>query len=300
MRFDQLDLNLLVALDVLIEERSVSAAARHLNLSQPAVTGALNRLRQFFGDELLVKYGREMLLTPKAEELARPVRRALTQIRTEITRPSGFDPATSDRHFVVVASDYVFSTVLARAVATAAELAPHVTFEVAHVDRLTSERLERAEADLVITLGTYVDPQHPRLALFEDEEVVVAWSGANYGSVDEHLFFSAGHAAAVFGRDRHPSSVDDYLSSQPRQRRIEISVPSFAALPLAVVGTRRLALMHRRLAEHFSALYPLSTYPAPVALPRIEQIAQWHRLRDKDAGVQWLVDLVRRTARQLG
>src|ERR1700682_3675066 len=104
MRFDRLDLNLPVALDALVEDRSVSGAARRLHLSQPAVTGALQRLREFFDDELLVQHGRRMLLTPKAEELIAPVRRALLQIRSEITRPTGFDPMTVQRHFVIVAS----------------------------------------------------------------------------------------------------------------------------------------------------------------------------------------------------
>ncbi|MGD4540209.1 LysR family transcriptional regulator, partial [Xanthomonas citri pv. citri] len=107
MRFERLDLNLLVALDVLIAERSVSAAAKRLHLSQPAVSGALNRLREFFRDDLLVQVGRQMVLTPKADELADPVRDALLLIRTRITQPAGFDPATAEREFTIVASDYM-------------------------------------------------------------------------------------------------------------------------------------------------------------------------------------------------
>jgi LysR family nod box-dependent transcriptional activator len=83
MRFERLDLNLLVALDALIEDRNVSMAARRLYLSQPALTGALNRLRDFFGDDLLIPSGRQMMLTPKAEELRGPVREALMLIRTK-------------------------------------------------------------------------------------------------------------------------------------------------------------------------------------------------------------------------
>src|SRR5687767_5141559 len=106
MRFERLDLNLLVALDVLIEERSVSVAANRLFLSQPALSGALNRLREYFNDELLVQSGRQMILTPKAEELRAPVREALMFIRSRITTPSDFDPATAQRKFILVASDY--------------------------------------------------------------------------------------------------------------------------------------------------------------------------------------------------
>src|SRR4051812_4555036 len=104
MRFERLDLNLLVAFDALIEDRSVSMAAKRLFLSQPALSGALNRLRDFFGDELLVPSGRQMIPTPKAEELRGPVREALMLIRSRITTPSTFDPATADRLFSLAAS----------------------------------------------------------------------------------------------------------------------------------------------------------------------------------------------------
>jgi LysR family nod box-dependent transcriptional activator len=299
MRFDRLDLNLLVALDALVEDRSVSGAARRLHLSQPAVTGALQRLREFFGDELLVQSGRRMLLTPKAEELIAPVRRALLQIRSEITRPTGFDPLTVQRHFVIVASDYAFTIFVAQVIRTAAVLAPGVTFEIINPDRLAVDRLERAEVDVLITVTPFVVSGHPQILLFDDEEVVISCPGAGYGHVDEDAYFAAGHVIAMFGKDRHPSVIDDYLSGYPRQRRIEVRVPSFVELPMAIAGTRRLAIMHRRLAEHLSAFYPLVIHPAPIQLPRIQEVAQWHRLRDKDAGVRWLVQLLEATANEL-
>jgi LysR family nod box-dependent transcriptional activator len=299
MRFDRLDLNLLVALDALVEDRSVSGAARRLHLSQPAVTGALKRLREFFDDELLVQSGRRMLLTPKAEELIAPVRRALLQIRSEITHPMDFDALTVQRHFVIVASDYAFSILVAQVMATAADIAPGVTFEILRPDRLAIDRLERAEVDVLITVTPFVVSGHPHLQLFEDEEVVISCPRAGYGQIDEDAFFAAGHVIAMFGKDRHPSMVDDYLFDYPRQRRIEVRVPSFTELPTAILGTRRLAIMHRRLAEHLATFYPLVIHPAPIQLPRIQEVAQWHRLRDKDAGVRWLVQLLEATAKEL-
>ena len=299
MRFDRLDLNLLVALDALFEDRSVSSAARRLNLSQPAVTGALKRLRRFFNDELLVQSGRRMLLTPKAEELIVPVRRALLQIRSEITNPMGFDPVAVQRHFVIVASDYAFTIFVAQVIRRAAALAPGVTFEIINPDRLANDRLERAEVDVLITVAPYVVSGHPQVPLFDDEEVVISCPDAGYGHIDEETFFQAGHVVAMFGKDRHPSVVDAFLSDYSRQRRIEVRVASFSELPTAIVGTRRLAIMHRRLAEHLSVFHPLVLHPAPIALPRIQQVAQWHRLREKDAGVQWLTQLLETTANEL-
>src|SRR5438067_1930595 len=130
MRFERLDLNLLVALDALIEERSVSLAARRMCLSQPAVSGALSRLREFFGDELLVPIGRQMVLTPKAEELRDAVREALMMIRSRITTPSQFDAQSAKRHFTIIASDWVYSILLAPLFIEAARSAPNIKFDV--------------------------------------------------------------------------------------------------------------------------------------------------------------------------
>jgi DNA-binding transcriptional LysR family regulator len=107
MRFDKLDLNLLVTLDALIELKSVSSTAEHLNLTQSAVSGALKRLREYFNDELLARDGRSMVLTGKAQQLAPAIRAILLQVRSTITNPSEFDPATAVRCFTLGCSDYV-------------------------------------------------------------------------------------------------------------------------------------------------------------------------------------------------
>lgn len=291
MRFDRLDLNLLLALDVLIEERSVSAAARRLNLSQPAVTGSLNRLRNFFDDDLLVQSGRQMLLSPKAEELAGPVRRALTLIRAEITRPGRFEPATARRRFIIVASDYAYTILIADLIAAAALVAPGISFEIVPPSNQAAERLNRAEVDLFVTVGPFAFPQHPRLDLWRDEEVIISWEGAAYDQIDEETFFAAGHAVALFGPDRQPSLTDRFLGEAGRERQVELLLPNFSALPQAVVGTKRLATMHRLYAEHFRKLYPIRLHESWASLPGVVEVAQWHQVRDKDPGIQWLVQL---------
>ena len=301
MRFDRLDLNLLVALDALLEERSVSAAAQRLHLSQPAVTGSLNRLRDYFGDQLLVLSGRRMLPTPKAEELAGPVRRALLQIRAEITRPGDFDPLTASRRFHLVLSDYAYTILFAHVMAAAAQQAPGISFDVSPPDSRSVERLERAETDLFVTVANFCIGKHPQLPLFRDDEVVICWPGAGHGKLDADAFFGAGHAIATFGSERRSTLADGAIEAMERERRVEMIVPSFGALPQAVVGTRRLATMHRLYAEHFATHYPIEIRPAPFALPQIVEIAQWHQLRERDPGLKWLITLVKeQCARRLG
>lgn len=300
MRFDGLDLNLLVALEALIEERNVSAAARRLHLSQPAVTGALNRLRDYFRDELLVQSGRRMLPTPKAEQLAGPVRRALLQIRGEITRAGDFDPETARRVFVIAASDYAYTTLFSDVIRDVAGRAPGVQIEIVQPSSYAAERLDRAELDLSVTVDSQALQRHAVMPLWEDEEVIISWAGAGYERMDESLFFASGHAVATFGPDNRPSVTDVYLNSLGHVRRVEVRLPSFSHLCEAIVGTQRLVCMHRRYAEYFARFYPIAIHPTWSSFPKIVEVVQWHRVRDTDPGVQWLLSVVKARRDALG
>lgn len=293
MRFERLDLNLLVALDVLIEERSVSVAANRLFLSQPALSGALNRLREYFNDELLVQSGRQMILTPKAEELRAPVREALMFIRSRITTPSDFDPATAQRKFILVASDYAFHVLISDVIRDSATIAPGITFELYAPDRMALERLERGEVDLILTISSYLSDEHPKRPVYEDEHAVISWSeGQHKNGLTREAFLAAGHVVAVFGPERNPAFTEQFFIQQGISRRVEVSLPSFAALPQAVVATNRLATMYRRHAEFFARFLPLIIHEPPVEMPRIREEMQWHSLRSNDQGVQWLAGLI--------
>ena len=297
MRFERLDLNLLVALDVLIEDKSVSAAARRLFLSQPAISGALNRLREYFGDELLVPYGRSMILTPKAEELRDPVRDALMLIRTRITTPLAFDPANDERRFVITASDYAFNVLLADVMAQAALDAPGLSFDLVPTTKRAPEQLERGDVDLFITISTYMVEGHPHIPLWQDEHCVIAWSEGRYGaSLSAKDFLTAGHVVAYFGSDRQPAFTESHFGQQGINRRIDVRLPNFSILPQAIVGTDRVATMYRRHAEYFFQFLPLTIHVPPLPLPDVTEEVQWHKVRDKDVGLQWLVGRLREQA----
>lgn len=289
MRLGKLDLNLLVVLDMLIAERSVSATARRLNLSQPAVTGSLNRLRDYFGDQILVKTGRQMQPTPKARDLAGPVREALLMIRTRIATPAGFNPETSDRHFAVIASDFVFQVLLADVLTEASRRAPHVTFEIINPDRLALERFERGEADLFISITPYLLSNHPSQPLYSDDYAIVADRNGRYGqALSQDDFLAAGHVIPTFGTDRLSANSEVEISRLGLERRIAMRVPSFSALPLAVLGTDRLAIMWRRHASYFARFMDLTVHDLPYAMPGQTEAMQWHALRQADAALQWL------------
>ena len=297
MRFERLDLNLLVALSVLIEERSVSAAAKRLYLSQPAVSGALNRLREFFGDDLLVQSGRQMVLTPKAEDLAGPVADALMLIRTRITTPAKFDPATAERTFRVITSDYVLTVLLSGVFAELAPIAPGVNFELLFPEERTMELLERGEADLLITIDTHVRADFPQTRLFDDVHAVICWTGSRYADgIDAEAFCAAGHAVSYFGPARTPAFSEVYFEQHQIERRAEVAVPSFTMLPQVVVGTNRLATLQKRYADYWARTLPITVMPVPFKVPTLHEVAQWHPMRAQDAGLQWLVKFIQERA----
>lgn len=300
MRFERLDLNLLVALDALLELRSVSHTARRLHLTQPAVSAALSRLRDYFADDLLVSTGREMLPTAKAEELRAPVREALIFIRSKITTPATFDPSTAERRIVLCGSDYAFDILLAHVLRNLAIEAPGLTFDFIPIDVRAAERLERGEIDIHLTISNYVFPAHPRVNLWEDEDCLIAWNQGRFAqTISAAEFAEAGHAIAYFGPDRQPSIAERHYEDMAIYRRIEIKVPTFSLLPPAIVGTDRVATIHRRHAEYYAKFMPISIHPLPVPLPKITGEMQWHKLRERDQGIAYMREVLRKTAGEI-
>jgi DNA-binding transcriptional LysR family regulator len=293
MRFDKLDLNLLVALDTLIERCNVSRAAQDLCLSQSAMSGALNRLREYFDDELLVQSGRKMLLTPRAKELSKPVREALIFVRRNITTLPRFDPTISERCFKIIASDYAHQVLVAELLRQTAREAPRITFKIESPDFSTVERFERGEFDLMIAVDSpFLETQvkHPQMTLFEDEEVVICCSENEVcrDGITAEEFSQLGHVVVNFGPTRSPAVAEAIYERERIERNVEVVLPSFSHLPAAVVGTQRLATMHRRQAIYFAKLLPIKILPMPLPMPKVREIAIWHKSYSNDPGLIWL------------
>jgi DNA-binding transcriptional LysR family regulator len=292
MRFGRLDLNLLVALDALLTEKSVSLAADRLCLSQSATSSALGRLREYFGDELLVVKGRHMILTARAEELIEPVRAVLEQVRTTIAVAPEFDPATAERQVRIMASDYTTQVLLAEAIAELEREAPGLRFEIQPMSINPIEAVERGFIDLLVTIDFAVSADHPSQLLFEDDYVVVgdAQNPALQGEMTRERYFELGHVTARFGRASMPAFDEWFTRRQKQQRRIEVVAPTFLSLPGLVIGTRRIATMHRRLAEQVVRTFPLVMRELPFAIPPIREVVQWHLTNNNDRALRWVVE----------
>lgn len=300
MRFDRLDLNLLVAFDVLLETQSVTDSARRLSLSQPSVSAALSRLRDFFGDELLVPIGRKMRPTAKALELGPAVKEMLNLVRFRITHSDEYDPIQSRRRFKVVASDYAYDVLLSKVIAKAENLSPGAIFDVSPPGAQRTRQFIDGDIDLVITVANYTLDDHPSKPLFSDEDCVICWNEGTFAKgLTAEQFMAARHAVAVFGQEQLPTITESHFTATGIEREVAVRVPGFGSLPGAVVGTNRIATLHRRHAVQFARSYPIVLYPLPVEGPVICEVMQWHKLRHNDRGLQWLMNLLEVEAKLL-
>lgn len=303
MRLDRFDLNLLVVLDALLEERNVTKASRRLHIGQSGASAALSRLREYFGDELLVPVGRQLMLTPLAQSLVAPVRDALLQARAALARRPGFDPALTERNFLVCASDYVTTVLLAQVVRRLAALAPALTLDVRSPPRDVVEVFDRGAIDLLVMPKQYAERlPHPQAPLFEDTQVCLVW--ADHPALGDTLSFEQylqfGHVAVRFGDERSVSFEEWFLPRYGRQRRVECSVDNFSTLPLLVIGTSRIVTLHRRLARHFAGSLPLRLLEPPFAMPPLVETMAWPRHLQNDPAHLWLREQVRAAAVELG
>lgn len=301
MHFKGLDLNLLVALDVLLQEKNTTRAGERLCLSQPAVSGALARLREYFNDELLVQVGRNLILTPLAESLVEPVSDLLRQVETRIATRARFDPATATRRFTIMGSDYALTVLMPETLQRVGREASGLTFVLRQTTNTWQEELTRGAVDFVMIPERYTSDNHPKDVLFEEDFTCVVWAeNALVGdalSLEQYL--ALGHVGVAFGNTLNPSIEQSLLQQAGHHRRLEIIASNFAMLPLLVMGTNRLATMHTRLARLAADYLPLRLLPLPIELPRMIEMLQWPAHHREEPGSIWLRKILQETASRL-
>lgn len=294
MRFQGLDLNLLVALDKLLAERNLTAAAAKLNLSQPAMSAALARLRAYFDDDLFRMQGRRLIPTPFADVIATPTREALLHIKAMLATRDDFDPSVSDRCFRVVLSDYAMHMLFCRVVARIARVAPKITFDLLPFDDKPDELIRRGEVDFLIFPNVFLSRSFHNEPLFEERLVGVAWQdNPEIGeSPSFSQYMSMGHVATQFDRSQKPSVEDWLMVEHGLKRRIEVTVHSFAVVPHFIVGTNRIGTMCERLAIQVSHTMPLRIFELPMPLPPVTEALQWSPVHKSDPAAEWVRKII--------
>lgn len=302
MHFHKLDLNLLVALDTLLEERSVSRAADRLNLSQSAMSSSLSRLRDYFGDELLIQVGRRMEPTALGVSLGPPVRDILRAVRVTIQIRPTFDPATAQRRFRLMTSDYLIEVLLADVMRELAKIAPGIQLQILPSNEVSYSLFLKGDIDLVIAPDYHLAADHPRAVLFDETFSCVVWSGntAVGDTLTMEQWLAMSHVVVHFGRDQltvFEKWFADHSATKGAERRVDIIAPSFGVVPHLIVGTQRVATMHTSHALRYEKLLPLRVLPGLPEFPTMREMVQWHPHLDTDPAVRWLVDFLQHFVR---
>jgi DNA-binding transcriptional LysR family regulator len=296
MEFKGLDLNLLIALKALLEEKNITRTGERIHLSQPATSGALAKLRSYFSDELLVRIGHKMVLTPLAEQLLPSLEGIFSQLEGMARKAAEFVPATSKRRFTLMLDDYAMTVLVTEMVKHLQRVAPLVGLDLRPLSNVATA-LEQGNVDFLILPEGVQSPAHPWEEVFTDEHVCAVWSeNRKVGktvSFDQyfdmsHISFSSGGAAAVF---------DDFILAETgRVRQIEVVVPHFNFLAQLLVGTNRIASIPRRLANYYAPFLPIRILDAPLKLPRLVQGLQWHKSRETDLACRWFRQTIQEVA----
>ena len=290
MRFEQLDLNLLVALDILLEEKNITRSAERLHLSQSATSGILARLRAFFEDDLLVPMGKKMLPTPLALELHGPVAGVLATVRGSIIGKKATNPQQSERHFKIIASDYIVQVLLSKVVVAVARLAPRVTFEFLSPFAHEVSILSKGGADLMLAPEAVMLDNFTSMDLVSDELVCIA--DINNQQVGTELsieqFNSLGHVSVGFAKASHLSIEQWLVETMEINRRVEIITNDFSTMIYTLLNTERIAILPRHFAEMHAQRQAIKIVKLPFETPKLKESMMWHPTLENDPIHRWL------------
>jgi DNA-binding transcriptional LysR family regulator len=294
----RLDLNLLLAFESLMAERSVTRAAERMSVGQPAMSASLARLRAFFGDPLLVRDGRSLVPTPRALELTASIGEALDLIDSALHASRGFDPRTAHRTFTVMASDYVL-LLLGPLVAELEAEAPDLRLIIRPVAADYAEQLGRPQLDLVILPEEVADLKASSARLFSDR--LVCALDARHPEVGDQLTeeqfrtlplvsHSAGFADPMIERRFRELGID---------RATAVGTQSIVIQPLVLAGTRMMAVVPERLGRHFAGQAGIRLLDPPLSFGPLRLAMFWETRAGRDPAHRWLRERVLRAAAAL-
>jgi DNA-binding transcriptional LysR family regulator len=294
------DLNLLVSLNALIEEANVTRAAVRLNVSQPALSAQLARLRHLFRDPLLVpsRSGRGMTPTARALELRIPLQLALNELENIVKRPPAFDPLTANRIFAIAASDNATVILGVGFVERARKLAASglkVSFRTPSPE-LIADQLEGGDVDLLIGSQPMI-PKHMRaLPLLNDRYLMAQRKGHPRGRkpLDLKSYCSLSHLLVSTSGGSFRGHIDEQLERIGRQRQVALSVHQFSLAPLFLRATDCVATLPARFVSRFTD--DLDVFDLPFKARGYSLSAVWHPRNDTDLGHVWLRDEIARIA----
>jgi DNA-binding transcriptional LysR family regulator len=289
---EALDLNLLRVFDAVLQERTVTAAAARLGLTQPAVSNALARLRGLLADPLFVRTASGMEATPFARGIAEPVRQALALIETALAHGAGFDPATATRAFRFYMSDLGQVEFLPPLVERVQRLAPGVHLEAVAVPiEDIADALGSGALDIAVGFLPGLGPPVARRALFRDPYLCLMRADHPIERLTKKKFLEASHALVTYRAGGH-RVIEEALERAGVARRIALRVPHFTVMPMVLERTDLILTLPARVARVYESRGSFKSLPPPVPIPAAEVAVHWHQRFDGDAGNRWLREQV--------
>lgn len=290
MDLKDVDLNLLVVLHQLLIQRRVSRVAQFLGLTQPAVSNALARLRNVFGDELFVRTGAGMVPTPYAAQLGAAVAEALGVLQGAMNQQRAFDPATSDRRFVIGMTDIGEIYFLPRLMQELARSAPGVSVSTVRNTAVDLEHeMEAGHVDLAVGLLPQLAAGFVHRRLFRQRYVCAFRKGhaLDKRKISLREFSAAAHLVVIAAGTGH-GKADELMERAGIARNVKLRVPHFVAVGHLLRGSDLVATLPERLAESVAEPFGLAYVAHPAKLPEISIDLFWHARNHRDPASQWL------------
>ena len=294
-----LDLNLLLVFDAVLRERSVVRAADSLAISQPAVSHALNRLRHALKDQLFVRTPAGMTPTPRAEQLALPVRKALNDLQLAVEGDT-FDPSTAERRFTIAVNNYAAVVAAAPILAAVRAQAPNVRLSLLPSGTLNlTDRLDRGELDLAISARAIDGERFGSRLLIEDRFVAVLRGGhpALRSKLTAAALAELQHLA-ISSSGENLDFLDAFLKGRKNARVVAADVPYLSA-GAVLVQSNLVAVLGRKLATEFRRAYAIELRELPFDAPPLRSVMSWHRRFDDVPAHRWLRETIVATAAAL-
>ena len=284
-----IDSRLLAVLDQIYQSRSVSAAAAALELSQPAASVALSKLRRHFGDPLFVRTSAGMEPTPFCETLLPSVRAALEAVTQVLEHRSGFDPASSERHFRLCMTDISQLVLLPKLWEKLRLTAPGIRIEIFPLSSDTARLLESGAADLAIGLIPQLDAGFYQQLLFRQQFVCLV--AQRHPRIKKRLTlaqFEAEDHAVVSSSGSAPLIIEREIARLGIRQRVVMRIPNFLGAAFAIEHTDLVATIPKRLGDLLQGRGAFRIFPVPFALPDYDVKQLWHTRYHQDPGNRWL------------
>lgn len=295
MDISKIDLNLLVVFGAMLEHQSVTRAGEAVGLSQPAMSAAVAKLRSTFNDPLFVRAGGGMKPTPRAAELAEPVRRVLGAVKDEILQKVVFDPKTTERTFKLITPDIGEIAFLPKLLARLEREAPRANVKsLAMVPRAIEEAMESGAVDL--TIGFF--PDLTKAGFYQQrlfKNTFVCLVRADHPGIGDKLTlkqFLEGSHAVVRPEGRTHDLFERLLQQRGLMRRVRLDIPHFMSLPPIIAGSDLIATVPLDIGRAFTRLAKLKLVEPPIAPPVFDLKQYWHRRFHKDPANVWLRGMV--------